>query len=146
MEKVEIIDKRVEGNWVIYTAHYYPDENNSKEHIKFENRVAHDFLVSEEGRYDVMNKLLEAGKSWWNRNQIAMDKTGAFDIPEEFTKADTVKPIVEAPKTDEQIFQEAVMALEQKKRYLDLGLITKEEYDTELSKVKALMPKAETAR
>jgi hypothetical protein len=31
--------------------------------------------------------------------------------------------------------------LEQKKKYFDLGLITKEQYDIELGKVKLLMPK-----
>lgn len=141
MDKVEIIEKRVEGNFIIYTAYYYPDEKDSKTKIKFEQRTAADFLMTKDGQKDVMNKLLEAGRNRWNINQIATDKSGAFDLPTTFTPTDTIKTPVETTPTPEQIFQEAVMGLEQKKRYLDLGLISKEQYDTELAKVKVLMPK-----
>jgi len=141
MDKVEIIEKRVEGNFIIFTGMYYPDEKDTTKKIKFEQRVASDFLMSEDTRKDTMNKLLEAGRNRWNLNQIATDKSGAFDLPTTFTPTDATKTPIETPKTEQQIFDEAVMGLEQKKRYLDLGLITQAEYDIELAKVKLLMPK-----
>jgi len=140
MDKVEIIEKRVEGNFITFTAYYYPDSLKSTK-IKFEQRAAADFLMTEDGQKDLMNKLLESGRSRWNINQIATDKVGAFDLPSVFTRTDAVKPPVVIEPDPEQVFQEAVQKLEQQKRYLDLGLITKEEYDTELAKVKRLMPK-----
>jgi hypothetical protein len=97
--------------------------------------------MTEDGQRDLMNKLLESGRSRWNINQIATDKVGAFDLPSVFTPTDAVKPPVASEPEPEQVFQEAVGKLEQQKRYLDLGLITKEQYDIELAKVKALMPK-----
>ena len=140
MDKVEIIEKRVEGNFITFTAYYYPDGLKATK-IKFEQRAAADFLMTEDGQRDLMNKLLESGRSRWNINQIATDKVGAFDLPSVFTPTDAVKPPVASEPEPEQVFQEAVGKLEQQKRYLDLGLITKEQYDIELAKVKALMPK-----
>lgn len=141
MDKVEIIDKRVEMNFIVYTALYYPNELDNKVSIKFESRIAADFLMTEDGQKDVMNKLLEAGRNRWNINQIATDKDGAYDLPISFTPTDTIKiPIIPVP-TPQELFDTAVMGLEQKKRYLDLGLITVEEYNIELAKVKLLMPK-----
>jgi len=97
--------------------------------------------MTEDTQKDAMQKLLEAGRNRWNVNQIATDTSGAFDLPTTFTPTDTIKTPIETPPTTEQIFQNAVQILEQKKRYLDLGLITQTEYDTELAKVKLLMPK-----
>jgi hypothetical protein len=97
--------------------------------------------MSEDSQKEAMQKLLEAGRNRWNINQIATDKSGAFDLPTTFTPTDTIKTPIETPPTNEQIFQNALQVLEQKKRYFDLGLITKEEYDIELAKVKLLMPK-----
>ena len=141
MDKVEIIEKQVTGNIIIFTGLYYPDEKDINTKIKFEQRVASDFLMSEDTQKEAMQKLLEAGRNRWNINQIATDKSGAFDLPTTFTPTDTVKTPIETPPTAEDIFNNAVMGLEQKKRYLDLGLITAEEYATELTKVKLLMPK-----
>ncbi len=141
IDKVEIIEKRVEGNNIIFTAYYYPDEKDANTKIRFEQRQASDFLMTTDGRKDTMAKLLDAGKNRWNINQIATDKKGAYDLPTTFNPTDTIKTPVETTQTPEQIFQEAVGKLEQSKRYLDLGLITKEQYDTELAKVKELMPK-----
>ena len=129
------------GNIIVFTALYYPDEKDTNTKIKFEQRVASDFLMTEETQKEAMQKLLEAGRNRWNINQIATDKSGAFDLPTTFTPTDTIKTPIETTPTAEQIFQNAVQGLEQKKRYLDLGLITAEEYDTELAKVKRLMPK-----
>lgn len=141
MDKVDIVEKRIEGNFIIFTGLYFPSETDTKQYIKFEQRSAADFLMTEDGQKDLMNKLLDAGRNRWNINQIATDKSGAFDLPTTFNPTDTIKtPPVSKPSA-EQIFQEAVGKLEQQKRYLDLGLITKEEYDTELAKVKLLMPK-----
>lgn len=97
--------------------------------------------MTEETQKEAMQKLLEAGRNRWNINQIATDKSGAYDLPTTFNPTDTIKTPVETTPTPEQIFQEAVQKLEQSKRYLDLGLITAEEYATELAKVKLLMPK-----
>jgi hypothetical protein len=141
MDKVEIVDKRVEMNFIIFTGLYYPDEKDTLTKIKFEQRSAADFLMTEDGQKDLMNKLLEAGRNKWNINQIATDKAGAYDLPVSFTPTDTIKTPVEQTPTAEDIFNNAVMGLEQKKRYLDLGLITQAEYDAELAKVKLLMPK-----
>ena len=141
MDKVEIIEKRVEGNNIIFTAYYYPDEKDANTKIKFEQRQASDFLMTTDGQKDTMAKLLDSGRNRWNVNQIATDKSGAYDLPTTFNPTDTIKTPIETTPTTEQIFQEAVQKLEQSKRYLDLGLITKEEYDTELAKVKLLMPK-----
>ena len=140
-DKVEIIEKRIEFNNIIFTALYYPDEKDTKNMIKFEARRAADFLMTEDGQKETMTYLLNAGRNKWNINQIATNKDGTYDLPTSFTPTDTIKTPIETPPTDEQIFQNALMGLEQKKRYLDLGLITKEEYDTELAKVKLLMPK-----
>ena len=141
IDKVEIIEKRVEGNNIIFTAYYYPDEKDTNTKIKFEQRQASDFLMTTDGQKDTMAKLLDSGRNRWNVNQIATDKSGAYDLPTTFNPTDTIKTPVETTPTAEQIFQEAVGKLEQQKRYLDLGLITKEQYDTELAKVKLLMPK-----
>jgi len=141
MDKVEIIEKQVTGNIIIFTGLYYPDEKDINTKIKFEQRVASDFLMSEDTQKEAMQKLLEAGRNRWNINQIATDKSGAFDLPTTFNPTDTIKTPVETTPTAEDIFNNAVMGLEQKKRYLDLGLITKEQYDAELAKVKLLMPK-----
>ena len=97
--------------------------------------------MTTDGQKDTMAKLLDSGRNRWNVNQIATDKTGAYDLPTTFTPTDTIKTPIETTPTAEQIFQEAVGKLEQSKRYLDLGLITKEQYDVELAKVKLLMPK-----
>jgi len=140
-DKVEIIEKQVTGNIIIFTGYYFPDEKDTNTKIKFEQRVASDFLMTEDGRKDAMQKLLLGGRNRWNINQIATDKNGAYGLPPTFTPNDTIKTPIEQNPTDEQIFDIAVAGLEQKKRYLDLGLITKEEYDTELAKVKLLMPK-----
>ena len=120
---------------------YYPDEKDTTNKIKFEARRAADFLMTEDGQKETMAYLLNAGRNRWNINQIATDKSGAFDLPTTFTPTDTIKTPIETPPTTEQIFQNALQILEQKKRYFDLGLITKEEYDAELAKVKLLMPK-----
>ncbi|MFA5432161.1 MAG: hypothetical protein WC319_04720 [Candidatus Paceibacterota bacterium] len=141
MDKVEIIEKRVEGNNIIFTAYYYPDEKDANTKIKFEQRQASDFLMTTDGQKDTMAKLLDSGRNRWNVNQIATDKSGAYDLPTTFDPTDTIKTPVETTPTPEQIFQEAVQKLEQSKRYMDLGLISKEQYDVELAKVKALMPK-----
>jgi hypothetical protein len=139
IDKVEIIEKRIEGNNIIFTAYYYPDEKDASTKIKFEQRQASDFLMTADGQKDTMSKLLNSGRNRWNINQIATDKSGAYDLPTTFNPTDTIKtPPVSEPSA-EQIFQEAVQKLEQQKRYLDLGLITKEQYDTELAKVKLLM-------
>jgi len=128
-------------NFIVFSALYYPDEKDTNTKIKFEQRTASDFLMTEDGQKDVMSKLLDAGRNRWNINQIATDKSGAYDLPTTFNPTDTIKTPVETTPTTEQIFQNAVQKLEQSKRYLDLGLITKEQYDTELAKVKLLMPK-----
>jgi len=128
-------------NFIIFDYNYYPDEKNNANYIKGSQRVAADFLMTEDGQKDTMTKLLDSGRSRWNINQIATDKSGAYDLPTTFNPTDTIKTPVETTPTPEQIFQEAVQKLEQSKRYLDLGLITKEQYDTELAKVKLLMPK-----
>ena len=133
--------KRVEFNNIIFTALYYPDELDTKIMIKFEARRAADFLMTEDGQKETMAYLLDAGRNKWNINQIATNKDGAYDLPVTFTPADTIKTPVEQTPTAEDIFNNAVMELEQKKRYLDLGLITQSEYDAELAKVKLLMPK-----
>jgi hypothetical protein len=139
IDKVEIIEKRIEGNNIIFTAYYYPDEKDASTKIKFEQRQASDFLMTADGQKDTMSKLLDSGRNRWNINQIATDKSGAYDLPTTFNPTDTIKTPIETTPTKEQIFQEAVGKLEQQKRYLDLGLITKEQYDTELAKVKLLM-------
>jgi len=141
MDKIEIIGKRVEINFIIFDYNYYPDEKNNANYIKGSQRVAADFLMTEDGQKDTMNKLLDSGRSRWNINQIATDTSGVFDLPPTFTPNDTIKTPIEQNPTDEEILQDAIQILEQKKRYLDLGLITKEEYDIELAKVKLLMPK-----
>lgn len=128
-------------NFVIFDYKYYPDEKDTTKYIQWNQRVAADFLMTEDGQKDTMNKLLDSGRSRWNINQIATDKSGVYDLPTTFNPTDTVKTPVETTPTPEQIFQEAVGKLEQQKRYLDLGLITKEQYDIKLAKVKALMPK-----
>jgi hypothetical protein len=97
--------------------------------------------MTEDTQKEAMQKLLDAGRNRWNINQIATDKSGAFDLPTTFNPTDTIKTPIETTPTEQQIFDNAVQVLEQKKRYLDLGLITAEEYDTELAKVKRLMPK-----
>lgn len=125
----------------MFTGLYYPDDKDTTTKIKFEQRVASDFLMTEDGQKDAMNKLLESGRNRWNINKIATDKSGAFDLPTTFNPTDTIKTPVETTPTAEQIFQNAVQVLEQKKRYLDLGLLTAEEYAIELEKVKLLMPK-----
>jgi len=43
MDKVEIVDKRVEMNFIIFTGLYYPDEKDTLTKIKFEQRSAADF-------------------------------------------------------------------------------------------------------
>jgi hypothetical protein len=139
IDKVEIIEKRIEGNNIIFTAYYYPDEKDANTKIKFEQRQASDFLMTADGQKDTMSKLLDSGRNRWNINQIATDKSGAYDLPTTFNPTDTIKTPIETTPTKEQIFQEAVGKLEQQKRYLDLGLITKEQYDIELAKVKLLM-------
>jgi len=97
--------------------------------------------MTTDGRKDTMAKLLDSGRNRWNVNQIATDKTGAYDLPTTFNPTDTIKTPVETTPTAQEIFETAVMELESKKRYLDLGLITAEEYNIELAKVKLLMPK-----
>ena len=126
-------------NFIIFDYKYYPDEKDTTKYIQWNQRVAADFLMTEDGQKDTMNKLLDSGRSRWNINQIATDKSGAYDLPTTFNPTDTIKTPVETTPTTEQIFQEAVGKVEQQKRYLDLGLITKEQYDTELAKVKLLM-------
>jgi len=128
-------------NFIVFDYKYFPDEKDMTKYIQWNQRVAADFLMTEDGQKDTMNKLLESGRSRWNINQIATDKSGAYDLPVTFNPTDTIKTPIETPPTTEQIFQNALQGLEQKKRYYDLGLITKEEYDTELAKVKLLMPK-----
>jgi len=80
--------------------------------------------------------------------QFVYEKAKFIDAKESFTEVTTKIPIAEADfkpaepiETDEQKFQNAVIGLEQKKKYFDLGLVTKEQYDIELGKVKLLMPK-----
>ena len=140
MDKVEIVDKRVEMNFIIFTGLYYPDEKDTLTKIKFEQRSAADFLMTEDGQKDLMNKLLEAGRNKWNINQIATDKAGAYDLPATFTPTDTIKtpPVVEPSAEDK--YNEAVGKLEIYKRHLELGLITQAQYDSFLAKAKLLIP------
>lgn len=128
-------------NFIVFEYKYYPDEKDTKKYIQWNQRVAADFLMTEDGQKDTMNKLLDSGRSRWNINQIATDKSGAYDLPTTFNPTDTIKTPIKTTPTEEQIFLEAVGKLEQFKRYLDLGLISKEQYDIELAKVKLLMPK-----
>jgi hypothetical protein len=96
--------------------------------------------MTEDGQKDLMNKLLDAGRSRWNINQIATDKGGAYDLPVSFTPTDTIKTPPVSEPTAEQKYQEAVGKLEEYKRHLELGLITQAQYDSFLSKTKALIP------
>ncbi len=140
MDKVEIVEKRIEGNFIVFAGLYYPDENVLTTKIKFEQRSAADFLMTEDGQKDLMNKLLDAGRSRWNINQIATDKEGAYDLPTTFTPTDTVKIPVATEPSAEQKYDEAVGKLEQYKRHFELGLITETQYNTYLAQTKLLIP------
>lgn len=79
--------------------------------------------------------------------KFVYEKAQFIDIKNNFTEVTSKIPIVEEDlkptkpiETDEQKFLNAVGLLEQQKRYLDLGLITKEQYDIKLAEVKKLMP------
>lgn len=127
-------------NFIIFTGLYYPDEANTKTYIKFEQRSAADFLMTEDGQKDLMSKLLEAGRNKWNINQIATNKDGTYDLPVSFTPTDTVKtPPVSEPSA-EQKYLDAVSKLEMYKRHLELGLITQAQYDAYLAAAKTLIP------
>jgi len=127
-------------NFIIFDYKYYPDEKDTTKYIQWNQRVAADFLMTEDGQKDTMNKLLDSGRSRWNINQIATDKSGAYDLPVSFTPTDTIKTPPVSEPTAEQKYQEAVGKLEEYKRHLELGLITQAQYDSFLSKTKALIP------
>jgi hypothetical protein len=98
IDKVEIIEKRVEGNNIIFTAYYYPDEKDANTKIRFEQRQASDFLMTTDGRKDTMAKLLDSGRNRWNVNQIATDKSGAL-FADTFNPTYTIKTPVETNNT-----------------------------------------------
>lgn len=75
----------------------------------------------------------------WDKAKFYEVKNNFTDITKKITISEKDFEQPEQNETPEQILEMAIMELEKQKRYLDLGLITQNEYNTELSKVKDLM-------
>lgn len=91
---------------------------------------------------EVVKPQDEDGLKYWLEARIK-----SLETSKQLETADNIgKPIVfiekeVLPETPEQIYYNSRWKLLEHKQDLDLGLITQEEYDTELSKVLALKPK-----